>query len=486
MSALKLRYLVIASLIFGSLASAQETSSLGDVARKLRTERKTTVNSPRKVAGIQAVDSLSTPPASGSIRVAPGPTKDQTTDSYEDNLRKLLESGRFEDIDELAAAARQSKTRLRGGYWELHILYEALSEPASPNPSDADFEAQVARLKRWGAQKPRSTTAQVALAIAYNKYAWNARGDTYANQVSEDTWKVFAERVQLAKKALDDSRSLERDAEWYLAFQQIGLSDGVDLQHMTALFKQAVAFEPGYQYFYREQAEALLPRWLGETGDAARFAAQVANEIGPKQGDLIYYHIATFLWCHCDINDDYKAFDWQRIKRGYQVQHEIYGDSISTLTQMARIAYDGGDYELADEMFTRLNGARDAKIMPSKEFYDAAREYSSGITREKAIEQARKEAETNLQTVQGRTYSDQLMAAFSRDYSFVVQQCSFSTGSATYAPFQVAIRIGKNGAVEKVYPSLNSEMGHCMTEKLATGSFPVPPQPSYWAIVSLK
>jgi tetratricopeptide (TPR) repeat protein len=385
MQVFRLQYLFIGLLTFGCLASAQETPSLGDVARKLRTEHRDSGEAVNKASG--ADNSLSTARTAPSLKVTAGPIRDQTTAAYQDNLRNLFDAGRFDEIDRMAAAARRSKARLRGGYWELHIIYDGLCVPA-----DGNFEAHIARLKRWVNQRPQSITPRVLLANAYNRYAWEARGDAYASQVSEDIMKVFEERVQLANRTLHDSISLEKDAEWYLVAQQLGILDG-DLQQESALFAQAIALEPGYQYYYREMAEALLPRWMGEEGDAARFAAQMANQIGGKQGDLIYYHVGSFLWCHCDVNEDYKAFDWQRIKRGYMAQREMYGDSIASLTQIARIAYDGGDFVFADAMFTRLNGDRDEKIWPSKSFYDSAREYSRNFAREHPNEQDTKSGE---------------------------------------------------------------------------------------------
>ncbi len=46
------------------------------------------------------------------------------------HIRNLLTAEKYEEIDRIAAAARVSKARLRGGYWELHILYGALNSPS--------------------------------------------------------------------------------------------------------------------------------------------------------------------------------------------------------------------------------------------------------------------------------------------------------------------------------------------------------------------
>ena len=158
--------------------------------------------------------------------------------------------------------------------------------------------------------------------------------------------------------------ALEKDAEWYLMLQMVARDEGVN---RIKYFDQAVAFEPGYQYFYRVLGEMLMLRWFGEEGDLARFAEQVAGRIGGKQGDLIYYHIGSYIWCHCKSDPEFESLDWQRIERGYLVQRELYGDGGYAESQMARMAA-GRDWELSNEIFTHLNGERDPIVWPRKEY----------------------------------------------------------------------------------------------------------------------
>ena len=427
------------------LCIAQEGTSLGDVARKLRANRNgVAATAPASQSAIQP--HAKQIPA--TIQIVAGPVIEKSEDTYRETIRSLFTSGKYEEIDRIAAAARASKARLRGGYWELHILYAALEFPAEPDRGDSDFESQIGRLKQWMAQRPESITPRVVLADVYRKYAWRARGDRYAADVSEEQWRVFNERVHLATEVLHNSMKLDKDAEWYLTLQLVSRDEGVELEGQKAIFDQAVAFEPGYQYFYRALGEMLMLRWLGEEGDLARFAERASDKIGGKQGDLIYYHIGSYIWCHCDSNPEFESLDWPRIKRGYLVQRELYGDAGYAVSQMARIAV-GRDWELSDELFTKLNGERDAQVWPSQEEYEQAKIRASYFANAARADNALKLADHNLTTLEGRTYSDQLATTFSHDYSTIVQQCAFTTGSTTYAPFRVAIQIGKTGVVEK-------------------------------------
>ena len=93
-------------------------------------------------------------------------------------------------------------------------------------------------------------------------------------------------------------------------------SEQWEQDRLQALFRKAVAFEPEYYYYYRMLADSLLPKWGGEEGEAARFAAAVADGIGGKKGDLIYFEIATTLVCACGKvhEQGINGLSWPRIK----------------------------------------------------------------------------------------------------------------------------------------------------------------------------
>jgi hypothetical protein len=141
---------------------------------------------------------------------------------------------------------------------------------------------------------PQSTTAPIALADSYIAYAWDARGDGTADTVSDSGWKLFAEHMAKAKTILVDasaSAKAKNCPEWYAAMLGVAQGQSWDLDQTTALFEQAVASEPAYQYYYRAYANILLPQWSGEEGDAARFAEESANRIGGEAGDALYFLI---------------------------------------------------------------------------------------------------------------------------------------------------------------------------------------------------
>ena len=56
----------------------------------------------------------------------------------------------------------------------------------------------LARLEKWRAQYPQSITVYTTLAATYVNYAWQARGNGYANTVTDEGWQLFRDRIHQA------------------------------------------------------------------------------------------------------------------------------------------------------------------------------------------------------------------------------------------------------------------------------------------------
>lgn len=151
---------------------------------------------------------------------------------------------------------------------------------------------------------------------------------------------------------------------------------GQSKEIQTAIFEKAIAFEPDYQYFYRTQAETLMPKWEGEEGEMAAFAEHVADRIGGKKGDMIYYQIAAVLNCSCDNDRKLNGMSWARIKRGYMDVEEEYGEFLGHLNVMAYMAGMAGDMAYAYEMFTRIGEGWDEALWHNKENFQTVRQWA--------------------------------------------------------------------------------------------------------------
>lgn len=190
---------------------------------------------------------------------ASDPTLDDASDvqgviQYEAVIQRLLSEQKFAELDCLADAARVSKARFASGAWKLHVFYGAINAPQGHATED-DWTTHLENLNRWVSAKPESITARVAFADAYTAYAWNARGNQTSDTVTQSGWKLFDQRIEKAKETLEEASKLKTKCpHWYSVMQTVALAEGWSLTRTTALLDEALAFEPDYQYYYRDHA----------------------------------------------------------------------------------------------------------------------------------------------------------------------------------------------------------------------------------------
>jgi len=304
-----------------------------------------------------------------------------TESLYQSHIGTMLAQEDFAQLDKEAQKVRADKSRVQGGVWKLYVFYEGLGKPAAgTHATAADWEAHLAGLKKWIAASPESATAHIALANAYIEYAWAARGEGYADSVSNSGWNRFGERIAWAKATLfEASRLKEKCAYWYEAMQIVALAEGWDKAHARELFDQAAAFEPTYYHYYREYANFLLPKWYGEEGETQAFAEEVASRLSEPDASIIYYEIASLLACQCDKDRDSLAgMSWPRVKQGYEKLTDLYGTSNLKLNRFAYMSFVANDQASARSVFPAIHDDWNHLVWHSAQNFEAAREWASG------------------------------------------------------------------------------------------------------------
>jgi hypothetical protein len=287
----------------------------------------------------------------------------------------MLLRGNYDEIDRLAEKLRSEKTRLPGGVWKLLHLYEGLRAPDRSHPED-----QIARLNAWIAARPQSITPRVALAEVYLKYAWAARGSGLADTVTDDGWRLFAERAAKAKKVLDDSTNLTPMCpEWFSKMQTVALAQDWDAERTAALFEQAIKFEPDYIYFYNAYTHYLLPKWDGKPGDDAAFAKKSADAVGGPKGDFLYFHIGMAVLATNNGKVDTEDMDWGRLQRGYQALIGLYGVTNFDTNQLAMFAWRFHDRAVASEAFAQIGDKWSKGVWKKRDRFDKARAWAGPL-----------------------------------------------------------------------------------------------------------
>ena len=121
-------------------------------------------------------------------------------EQYQIVIAQLLKQEKFAQLDCIADRLRATKARFSGGAWKLRNFYIGLDSPRPGHPTQEDWRHHMALIGSWTQLRPHSATAQIALAESYVQYGWDARGSGYVADVSNSGWKIFAQRLEKARR----------------------------------------------------------------------------------------------------------------------------------------------------------------------------------------------------------------------------------------------------------------------------------------------
>ena len=124
-------------------------------------------------------------------------------------------------------------------------------------------------------QGGKSATAEFIKAEFYLQYAWLARGHGTADQVSQEGWRLFHERLAAAEKALQRAWSLDpQDAQIPTLMISIVLGQEAGRAEMEKWFARAMAADPNNYPACRAKLHFLLPQWYGSRADMLAFGRE--------------------------------------------------------------------------------------------------------------------------------------------------------------------------------------------------------------------
>jgi hypothetical protein len=302
-----------------------------------------------------------------------------TEEQYQSEVRGSLARREFDRLESEARSGGNGD-RFPGGAWRLllfHLAVGGLDE--DDKAQDTAWKARFALLREWQKAKPQSATPLLALAANYVNYAAIARGSGTADTVSDEGWRLEADRAAMAASALIEAAHLiEKSPYWFEAAQNVALDQGWSKAQSRELFDLAATFEPTYYHYYREYANYLLPKWYGDEGDAEAFAEEVSEHVGGEQGKFMYFEIASQLVCQClEERPPMPDLSWPRIKEGYAVMGRLYGYTNTKNNRMALMAYVAGDQQAAHEAFSRIGYNAGQHVWKSYDTFEKAKSWAN-------------------------------------------------------------------------------------------------------------
>jgi hypothetical protein len=113
---------------------------------------------------------------------------------------------------------------------------------------------------------------------AYTSYAWLARGNGFADTVSETGWKDFAARLELAASSLEEAWRLNsQDVRICLAMMNVELGQGQGRKRMEFWFQRGLRLDAGNRKLCDFKMWYLYPRWYGSHEEMIEFGRECTD-----------------------------------------------------------------------------------------------------------------------------------------------------------------------------------------------------------------
>ncbi|MEO0795671.1 MAG: DUF4034 domain-containing protein [Verrucomicrobiota bacterium] len=278
---------------------------------------------------------------------------DEIVSRFRFKTRSLFNKRDFGELEKLAKQIREDKAVFPHGGRKIFGIYSSF-EPRRSEPESL-WQLHDEIYQQWLEEYPESVTAHVAYANFWVEYAWKARGGGYADTVSDEDWALFYERLAKAQEVLDLASDLsEQDPHWWRVSLQVAMGDGWDADAFDQLVDDGHAYDPTYWGIDTIRAFSLLPRWYGESGDWEAYAESVAR-LPDGLGDEAYARIVLYTKRYYDNVFRETDASWPQTKRGLDQIIRKYPESLSLLSNAARLACVAGDAQAARKYFNLLN-----------------------------------------------------------------------------------------------------------------------------------
>jgi hypothetical protein len=233
-------------------------------------------------------------------------------------ITAMFHQSKFAELDALSESLRQKQTEIFDGTWILDAFYERLVDTERSH-SEEYYGHEFSQLKKWNEQT-KSVAARVALAKCYIGYAWHARGNGYADSVSEQGWKLFAQRIEQARTTLDADPAIKRKCPRACSeYSTVALAQNWGKADFQRLLDETHKAWPKYMTIDNCASYHFLPRWHGEDGDSEKYITARADAIKGPAGDKRYAQMVIYIMKYLDHPlASGSTLKWKRAKAGFK------------------------------------------------------------------------------------------------------------------------------------------------------------------------
>ena len=233
---------------------------------------------------------------------------------------------------------------------EAYQAADALFQMLSRNPYELTnaYGSMAATLSGLGS---KSAASQLVKADFYIIYAWRARGNGTADQVTPEGWRLFHERLGEAEKALNKAWSANPDdAQIPTLMISIVTGQQKERPEMEKWFQRAMTADPDNYQACRKKLNYLLPQWYGSRDDLLTFGRECVastNWGGHVPLILVDAHSEFARTLNADDRPAYWRSPevWPDIQAGYEKFSQINPDATRFRYPYAAYAFRCGQWQ---------------------------------------------------------------------------------------------------------------------------------------------
>lgn len=213
----------------------------------------------------------------------------------------------------------------------------------------ATIEDALGTLADWRREFPESLAPNLFEATLFRNWAWSARGEGYANSVTNQSWAAYAFRTEMAAAALREIESRATQSPiWYSLSITVALDRSTPKEDIRAIFDRGVTKYPDYLPLYSVMLRTLTPRWGGSIEEIDRFINDVhgrtQERLGFEMYARLYWMLATMEGDDTDLFTDTLA-EWSIMKHGFHDMLKNHPQSTLLQNAFARFACQAHDWE---------------------------------------------------------------------------------------------------------------------------------------------
>jgi len=217
-------------------------------------------------------------------------------------------------------------------------------------------ELEPRLLANW----PQEASIHLLRGDYYIRYAWNARGDGWADTVTEEGWKLFGQRLAMAEDALERAWKLDpTDARIPVKMINLELGQGEGRDRMEIWFQRAMELDPNNYSACWQKAYYLEPKWYGSPEELLKFGREcVASSKWGGRVPLVLVDAHTRLVRYVPDGKQKEYWKrpevWKDLKAGFDKYFQLCPDANGTRQRCALYAYRCEQWEELNKQLSLL------------------------------------------------------------------------------------------------------------------------------------